>query len=416
MINLTFGTAGSLAQSSALVVDDDDFSRHTASRILRRLGVASVTEAAGGEEALQVVASLQAPLDIILCDLKMPGVDGVETVRSLAAANISALIILVSSADSRILRSARQMAASFGIRALHSIEKPLTSEKLKGILAEANAERSVAPAAAYPARAAQPIAGAHILHGLTRGEFTPYFQPKVNLATRQIVGAEALVRWVRPGHGVLAPGAFIPSVQAAGMLGMMTDIMVEGAAKQCRAWQTAGLAIPVSVNLSVSSLGNRDLPHHLVALVAAQELAPEYITFEITEDGVLHQTIAREVLTRLRLQGFGLSIDDFGTGYSTLQQLLEAPFDELKIDQSFIRSAPTDAEAAAALACSITLARSLNLRVVGEGVETEAQWQFLQDAGCEVGQGYTIARPMPGEAMAAWAKAWRQDALAKTAA
>ena len=141
MTDPMFGGAGTLAQSSALVVDDDDFSRRTASRILRRLGMASVTEAAGGEEALRCVASLQAPLDLILCDLKMPGVDGVETLRSLAAAKVCSLIILVSGADGRVLRSARQMAASFGIGTLRSIEKPLTMQKLQDILAEARAER-----------------------------------------------------------------------------------------------------------------------------------------------------------------------------------------------------------------------------------------------------------------------------------
>ena len=414
MINPTFVGAGSLAQASALVVDDDDFSRHTASHILRRLGVGSVAEAAGGAEALKCVASLRAPLDLILCDLKMPGVDGVEFLRSLAEANVCALIILVSGADSRVLRSARQMAASFGIRSLYSIEKPLTSQKLQGMLAEASADRSASIAEAYSARPTPSIAAAHIQNGLALGEFTPYFQPKVDLATRQIVGTEALVRWVRPGHGVLTPAAFLHSVQTAGMLGIMTDVMVAGAAKHCQAWRAAGLNIPVSVNLSASSLDNRDLPQHLVTLVASQGLAPDHMTFEIVEDGVLDQTMGREILTRLRLQGFGLSIDDFGTGYSTLQQLLEAPFGELKIDQSFVRSAPIDEEAAAAIVCSINLARRLKLRVVGEGIETAAQWRFLQDAGCEVGQGYKIARPMPGEAMAAWAKAWRHKTLTET--
>ena len=345
----------------------------------------------------------------------MPGVDGVEFLRSLAQANVSALIILVSGADSRVLRSARQMAAGFGIRSLHSIEKPLTCQKLLDILADASADRSAPIAIAYSARPGPSIAAAHIQNGLALGEFTPYFQPKVALATRQIVGAEALVRWVRPGHGVLAPGAFVHSVQAAGMLGIMTDVIVAGAAKRCQAWRAAGLDIPVSVNLSASSLDNRDVPQHLAALVASQGLAPDHMTFEIIEDGVLDQTMGREILARLRLQGFGLSIDDFGTGCSTLKQLLEAPFDELKIDQSFVRSAPIDEEAAAAIACSITLARRLKLRVVGEGIETEAQWRFLQDVGCEIGQGYKIARPMPGEAMAAWARAWRHKTLTEKA-
>jgi EAL domain-containing protein (putative c-di-GMP-specific phosphodiesterase class I) len=189
----------------------------------------------------------------------------------------------------------------------------------------------------------------------------------------------------------------------------MTEAVFRQAAAQCAAWARAGEQLSVSVNLNVASLGSRGLLQRLEAIVCDLRIDPASIIFEITEDGLLHQPIAREVLTRLRLQGFGLSIDDFGTGYSTLHQLLEAPFNELKIDQSFVRSAPMDKEAAVALTSSIALAQKLGLTVVGEGIETDAHWRFLEQAGCQIGQGYAIAPPMEAEAFPDWVAGWRRD-------
>ena len=409
------GGYGAGAAFSALVVDDDDFTRQVAVRILRRLGASRVLEASDGAAALTLVAAETPALDVILCDLRMPGVNGLDTLRQLAEFGVSALVILVSSADIRIMRSASHVAAEFGIGLLRTISKPLTSAKLLGIFDEV---RSMAPvrtntSAALPA--AFEVDGEAIRLGLSRNEFVPFYQPKVEIGSKRVVGAEALVRWVRPGLGMLSPAAFLPEVHAAGLIDALTGSVLTQAVAQCSVWRSAGADLSVSVNIHASSLVKRDFVDRATAILAAAHIQPADVTFEITEDGLLNHSSAREVLTRLRLDGFGLSIDDYGTGYSTLQQLLEAPFDELKIDQGFVKSAPSDREAAVALASSVMLARQLGLRIVAEGIETESHWGLVERAGCDVGQGYAIAKPMPGNMIPAWSADWRREAATHAA-
>lgn len=404
------GAAGMWEGFSALVVDDDSLCRRTATRILRRLGAGSVDEADDGDQALICAAARGRPLDMIICDLKMPRMDGIETIRGLAAANRTALIVLASSADARVMRSVRDMAAKFGLRSLRTVEKPVTPQKLREII---EAHRAMPALAATSAGIAAPVMldAADIRRGLAADEFAAYFQPKVDLATMRVTGAEALVRWIHPVHGVLPPGAFLEDVQEAGLLGELTTAMFSKAAWQCAAWRRSGLDMSVSVNLPVACLGSRDLPPRLEALSARYGLCPEHVILEVTEDGWLkHEAIAREVLTRLRLRGFGLSIDDYGTGYSTAQQLLQAPFNEMKIDQSFVRSALSDKESACVLFSSIALARSLDLKVVAEGAETAGHWEMLTRAGCDLVQGFFVARPMPGDILADWVVGWDRRA------
>jgi EAL domain-containing protein (putative c-di-GMP-specific phosphodiesterase class I)/ActR/RegA family two-component response regulator len=395
---------------TALVVDDDAFARRTAVLMLRRLGASSILEASDGREALSLAAAGDN-LDLIICDLRMPQVDGIETLQGLALQNFDALVILTSGADARVLRSAGDVAAELGMRTVRTIGKPLTLQKLKDIFTETEAQ---------PAEVAQPqqaggrridITIADIRRGLAQGEFVAYFQPKVEMNTRRVVGAEALIRWLHPVYGVLAPAHFLSIAHDADLFDDVTNLMLSHAFRSCASWRRAGLEISVSVNLPVACLTTSDLPQRLSSIAAGEGLEPEQIIFEVTEDGWLqHQAVARSLLTRLRLLGFGLSIDDFGTCYSTLQQLLQAPFNEMKIDQSFVRLAPDDPESAAALLSSISLAHRLGLTVVAEGVETETHWAMLAEAGCDLAQGYLIARPMPAEAFIEWSDAWESEA------
>ena len=402
---------------SALVVDDDDFSRRTAVRILQCLGAGSVTEAADGDEALACAVACPIPFDLIVCDLRMPQLDGIETLRGFAAANHSALIVLASGADPRVLRSAREMATRFGIKSLRTIEKPVTPQKLRSIFDEFDGEL---PAAASLPGPAGPELDAvtvdDIRRGLAANEFVAYFQPKVAMATKRVTGAEALVRWVHPTSGLLPPSTFLPVAHAAGLLGEFTDLMFAKAVVRCAGWRRSGLDVSVSINLPIACLTSRDLPPRLEAIAAGSDLAPEHVTLEVTEDGWLQNAaVACEVLTRLRLRGFSLSIDDFGTGYSTIQQLLQAPFSEMKIDQSFVRSAPDDEESAVVLASSINLAHRLRLTVVAEGAETDVHWRLLERAGCDAVQGYVVARPMPGGAFTEWLAGWERKVAGQRA-
>jgi EAL domain-containing protein (putative c-di-GMP-specific phosphodiesterase class I) len=195
----------------------------------------------------------------------------------------------------------------------------------------------------------------------------------------------------------------------AGLFDALTESILRSAIAQCAEWNRGGLDISVSVNLPLDSIASRDLPERIDAIVAAEGLEPHRLVLEVTEDGWLnHAAVAREVLTRLRVRGYGLAIDDYGTGYATAQQLLDAPFNELKIDQAFVRKALQDRESAVVLSAITGMAHQLQLDVVAEGVETEQQWAHLKALGCDVAQGYFVAPAMPGEQLLGWAQRWEQ--------
>ena len=391
----------------ALVIDDDDFSRRTAVRLLHRLGAGAVTEAAGGREGIAAAGAYDGRLDLILCDLRMPELDGIETIRGLASLRSEASIVLVSGADMRVLRAARDMAGALGLRSLRAVAKPLTLDELRAVFLDIASAPDGADRVAPGCRCTAVFHRAEIERGFAAGEFTAFFQPKADLRSGSAVGAEALVRWVHPEHGVLEPGAFLPLVLGSGFADRLTTLMLSQASAECARWRASGLDYTVSVNLPLVCLEANDLPGRLDDIVVGQGLSAEHVMLEVTEDGWLNnQPNGREVLTRLRLRGFGLSIDDFGTGFSTIQQLLHAPFNEMKIDRSFVSSAPHDPEALVALRSSIGLARDLGLAVVGEGVETDAHWALLRDAGCDMAQGYLLSRALPPEDFMRWAAAW----------
>ena len=392
---------GPVAAFAALVIDDDAFTRKTTALALKKLGASRVYEACNGEEALALLGT-PTVVNVILCDLTMPEVDGVETLRRLAEHHRGARVILASGADARVLRAAREMGLGFGLPTVQIIAKPVTVAKLREAIVEPSAE----PSGSIGGGAAK-ITLDELERGLAAAELIAYYQPKVSFSSRRLVGVEALVRWKHPVYGVLSPNAFLPLAQRAGKLEELTDLVLETATAQCAAWRGEGIVSSVSVNLPMVSLLSRELPGRIGAILAAHGLAPSQLTLEVTEDGWLQQeAVARETVTRLRVHGFGLSIDDFGTGYSTHQQLLNAPFNELKLDQSFVSKALDDPESRIVLESTIRMAHQLELEVVAEGVETREQWALLAELGCDVAQGYLVARPMPGDDLPAWKAAW----------
>lgn len=379
----------------ALVIDNDDVSRATAVRILERLGATFVMEAADGASALSLVERAHPFIDLILCDLLMSQHDGIDTLGALAAHSRSSLFVLAGSADTRLLRAAAGAAKRAGISTLRVMRKPLDVGQLQEVVAALADRGPECQAASEALPIDYRFSAAEIASGLAAGQFTTFYQAKVSIADRHICGAEALIRWRHPVHGLLSANAFMGVAQASDLLDEVFSVAFPTAVADCARWAGAGYQGGISINLPVAVLGARDLPNRLDALVAQKGLTPEHVTLEVTEDGWLHQQdLAREVLTRLRIRGFGLAIDDFGTGYSGLQQLLNAPFNELKIDQSLIRTAPVDGEAELALRSMVALARHLDLTIVAEGVETEAEWDIVAEAGCDQVQGHLIAQPL----------------------
>ncbi len=238
---------------------------------------------------------------------------------------------------------------------------------------------------------------------ITNGQFVLHYQPKVDLATGDVHAVEALVRWEHPTRGLLHPEAFIDLVEVSGLMRAMTRLVLEIALDQAATWQGQGQHLTIAVNLSASSLVDEGLPAEVFAMLATRGVPPAALQLEITEEFLMaDRERARKILTRLRGGGVQISIDDYGTGYSSLSYLRDLPVDELKLDQSFVLPMINDPRAAALVASSIALAHSLGLRMVAEGVETEAAYTELARLGCDQGQGYFMSRPVPAAQLDHW--------------
>ncbi len=236
------------------------------------------------------------------------------------------------------------------------------------------------------------------------GQIVVHYQPKFDLQSGTVRGAEALVRWEHPQFGLLGPGAFLPLAEQTGLMRPLTLRVLDDALGQCARWQAAGLNRPVAVNLGAPNLLDLGLPVDVKALLEKWELDPSMLLLEITETIVAADPVrVIEIMNKLGELGIELSLDDFGTGYSSLAYLRELPVQELKIDKSFILGMDEDPEAATIVQTIVDLAHNLGLRAVGEGIETDEAHALLTESGCDYGQGFLIGRPMPAAELAALA-------------
>lgn len=388
---------------SFLVVEDQEFQRNMLVKMLKHLGAGAIHTASDGAEALEHLRTLDAPVDVIVSDLDMPGMDGMEFIRHIGEDGLGTSLIVASGVERGVLTSVETMASAYGISFLGTIEKPVTPRKLEELLQLNKPALGRRPA--HDEAAALPIQ--EIVDGLRAGEFEPFFQPKVCIETGEVIGAEALARWRHPRLGIVSPYAFIGALENSGQIDLLMRAMLVKAAAFCRDVLHSGHRFVVAVNLSIRSLSDVKIADDITQIVRHQHLDPRHIVLEITESAATTD-VGRvlENLARLRIKGFELSIDDYGTGYSSLEQLTRIPFTELKIDQSFVTHAGRYESARVILASSLEMARKLKLRAVAEGVETSANWNLLVDLGCDIAQGYYISRPMSGELFMEWLGAW----------
>jgi EAL domain-containing protein (putative c-di-GMP-specific phosphodiesterase class I) len=226
-------------------------------------------------------------------------------------------------------------------------------------------------------------------------QFETFFQPKVDLASGRVLGAEALARWRHPEHGAIAPYAFIAALEKSGEIWQLTLQMLQKAALACSAWRKRDPEFTVSVNLSPVTLSNTNQADRITETVRSAGLDPLHMVLEITETAAMTEVAhALENLARLRINGFGLSVDDYGTGFSHLQQLMRMPITELKIDRSFVKNCSTNPSSFAIVESSVQMAQRMHLKCVAEGVETQADWDALKATSCDFAQGYFFGGPM----------------------
>ncbi len=378
-----------------LIVDDDP----RISRLVKNVG----------EELGYVVHAVNDPQDflityrqvtphLVVLDLHMKQLDGIELLRQLTDESHQTAVLLVSGVDPRILNTAERLGKSLGLDMRGAIHKPLSLDLLRNSLRQ---QRALSPT---KHRAAIPTASrAELIEALAQGDFCPFYQPKVDLHHGVVVGAEALARWRRPSGEILLPRSFIPSAESSRLIEPLTFAILQGVLQDMASWPECASHLHIAVNLSAQLLNDVTLPDRIEALVDHYGIAPSRLTLEVTESWAVGLSPrSMDILTRLRLKGLQLAIDDLGTGYASLENLYALPYGELKIDRYYVASARTQADAQAVVRSIAGLGTELGVTVVAEGIEDPAARQWLQAIGCHVGQGFLFSQALENGGFLRW--------------
>jgi two-component system sensor histidine kinase/response regulator len=386
-----------------LVLEDDPIDMEIACTTLRKVGINRISNCQNGPQALAVLSAYQP--EIIFCDLTMPGMDGVSFLRIVAESGYQSGIVILSSADRSVIKATENLVRAYGLHLLGSLRKPLIEEDMLETLAR----QTSLPIHAHKVSKIALLSLDELQKGLIEDCLEIHFQPKVSINSKRITGAECLARWRHPIRGLLGPAAFVSVIESHGLIDTMSKIVLEKSALQLRQWYKQGHQIKLAVNVSMDNLSQLDLPEQFEAILQAVGVRPSQFILELTESRLMENlTVSLEILTRLRLKGFGLSIDDFGTGFSTMENLKQLPFTELKIDRAFINGAGDDEAARAIMNSSIQLGKIFHLNLVAEGVETQQDWDFIANSGCDEIQGYCVAQAMPANEFIDWKIAWEK--------
>ena len=340
--------------------------------------------------------------DVIVLDLLLPDIDGIEIIRFLAETKCKSRLILVSGFDEGVLHSAEKLVLEQGLPFIGSLNKPFRKNDLSILLEKfTNTTDSISSDKNTKYQAID----TELKNAIINDEITVYYQPKIHLLSKKVVGLEALIRWEHPKYNLLTPDNFLPTAESCGLIDDLTWIVLQQVVAQCQRWNHNNQKLTISVNVSANTMKDLSIPEKVSQLLHKHRIDPKQIMFEMTETALMTEfTKSLDILTRLRMKGFRLSIDDFGTGYSSLVQLHRAPFGELKIDKSFVSIMENDKEAYVIVETVIALAQKLDMQVVAEGVESQSVLEELTVLGCDMAQGFYISQPLPAHEINTWLK------------
>lgn len=385
-----------MSQLNLLVVDDSDTQRQFALTLCQEIGVHQLRDARNGALALEQLRHQRA--DVVMVDLEMPVMDGVELIRHIAQESLAHAVIILSAKDPVLVASVGTMAEADGLAVLGTFNKPLNQDLLRCGLKQLS--RISAPKAVTALREVTP---AQLSHALQAGYLTLHYQPKLTSKGLLMKGVEALARWHDPQQGNISPAQFIPVAERHGLIGNLTRHLLEVALTQKQQWQKRGINFNVAFNLSPLSLAEPGLVDWIAGITARHGIAPQELTLEVTENALLGELASSiQTLARLRLKGFSIAIDDYGSGFANAQQLSRVPATELKIDRTLVHNAATRPQQHTILQNTVAMARQLQLVTVAEGVENREDFELLRQLKVELIQGYFLAKPMPWDQLIPW--------------
>jgi len=386
-----------ITENRVLIIDDDQRICRIIKRVADDLGIESF--ATDNPELFESTIPHFKP-NVIFMDLQMPRLDGVELLRKLADQHSRAAIILASGMDKSIIETTEELGKSMGLNMAGILQKPIDIDQTKNIL-----EQHFEPASIQTHKTTI-VTEEELANAIKQNELVVHYQPQIHLSSGKIVGFEALVRWQHPEHGLLFPDDFIPlAEQNRDLIELLTYSVLDNVIQSSVLKKEGTSDINVSINLSARMLHDLSLPDKVTKMLEEHNFNHDRLVVEITESGAMDDpALTMDILARLRLKNIKLSIDDFGTGFSSLVQLYRMPFNEIKVDKSFVMKAMDDEEAATIVRTTIELGHGLGLEVVAEGIEDQETLDWLKELGCDIGQGYFISRPVDADSLELWIK------------
>ena len=380
------------AKPRILIVDDDDEIRSILDEALSSLYDCTTSNSATG--ALRTLGA--ETFDLILTDINMPEMSGLEMMPYLMNLAPDSVVVMISGA--RMIESAID-AMRAGV--FDYVTKPFDLAQVRTVVSRAIEHRRrirrSAPRPNLKDRAVERLQAA-----LNDGDFVVHYQPQVDIQSKRVVGAEALVRWNDRDCGLRLPADFIPLAEETGLIMQLGETVLRSACAQAKRWNVSGFAdFRVAVNVSPQQLQQESFPDTVAEVLESTDLAARNLEIEVTETSLMQDPEAGiRTLNALRKMGVKIAIDDFGTGYSSLGYLKRLPIDSVKLDASFVKDATRDPDDAALVMAIITLAHNLRKRVIAEGIESEDQLAFLRLLRCDEGQGYFLGRPSESDELA----------------
>lgn len=374
----------SLKYKQVAIIDDDEFSLGYIDEQMTMAGLQSTYPFSDARMALDAIKGKQIFPDLLILDLQMPGIDGISLIKMLADVDFTGAIIITSGFEQKILELAEQIALENDLFLLGSLQKPFNQQQLQSLLHtdyQQDDEQIVVECGERH----------HPLFSLDSGELLLTRQPQIDLKSREIVSYEVLARWRDTNGLIIPPGRFIHQLEESGEITKFQELLFDLALKKISQDVSER---KYSINLSLTSISNQDVPSLICQAAYKYEVPLNRITIEVTESGIADDMLkAKEVLTRLRLLGMVLAIDDYGTGFSTLDKLCDLPFTEVKLDRRYIQDCHDSKEKQAIIESTVTIAKSMGLRTVAEGMETEAEAEMVASLSVDIAQGFHFARP-----------------------